>query len=401
MGKFVLLKGQSNYGSLRLHIDQLYAAFKELGFDPVIVDLLETDAIEKLNTIIQQPVDFFLGFNGMGIDLKVGEQSLYDLLNVPYIAAMVDHPHIHLKRLTTSMNQLYVAVLDEGHQEFLKNYFPANHIQSYFLWPPGGNHNLSKPIVQHTEEDFIEKRDIPVLFTGSFRGIPQRSWKDNAAAIVKILDNVADVILDHDTLNFEEGLDLVLKSKGIELSVQQKNKLYQLMPQVNNFVHSSRRYNFLDTLAKADIPLHLYGQGWESMKEKWSSFLIQEEGSFAQTLDLLPRAKIVLNTNTHFVNGAHERVFAAMINGAAVLTDVSTYYEKKLKQDESILFYKWSELKQAPKTIETYLENQSALYKIASQGQQLALENHSWKVRALEILDFIEMNINLANIREI
>lgn len=137
------------------------------------------------------------------------------------------------------------------------------------------------------------------------------------------------------------------------------------------------------------------------MKDKWKSFTIKEEGTFEETLDLLPRAKIVLNTNTHFVNGGHERVFAAMVNGAAVFSDISTYYEDHFTNTEDILLYKWTELQKAPSILNRYLHDEDALYNVASKGQAVALEQHSWEQRAKSLIEFVEINENLFGIEDI
>jgi len=401
MSRIILLKGQSNYGSLRLHIDQLHTAFKNLGYDSVVIDLVASNAYENLDNYINKPISFFFAFNGMGIDLSIEGKSLYNILNVPFVAAYVDHPHMHLGRLANKIEHHYVTMLDEGHLKFVHNYFPENHIKATKLWLPGGNRNESNPMIKHTQEEFIAKRDIQILFTGSFRGLPEKPWDSYSKSLSNLLDEVVEVILSQDIMSFEEGLSYVLETRKMFLSKKQINKLHQIMPHVNVYLHAMRRFSILNTLAKAELPVTIYGQGWDSVKTKWKSFIFKEEGTFEQTLDLLNRAKIVLNTNTCFVNGGHERVFAAMINGAAVFSDVSTYYEDNFTNNKNILLYKWTELQKAPEILNNYLHDEDALYKIASNGQTLAIEQHSWEERAKSLIEFIEINENLYGIEEI
>ncbi|MDE1145440.1 MAG: hypothetical protein PW843_02320 [Azospirillaceae bacterium] len=59
MMRIVLFKGQSQYGSLRLHIDQLATAFTALGHEAIIVDLAADDGVARLNAALARPVQFF------------------------------------------------------------------------------------------------------------------------------------------------------------------------------------------------------------------------------------------------------------------------------------------------------------------------------------------------------
>lgn len=259
MSRIILLKGQSNYGSLRLHIDQLHTALKNLGYESVVIDLTKSDAYSTLDKYINEPISLFFSFNGMGVDIAVEGKSIYNILNVPFVAAYVDHPHMHLARLAHKIEHHYVMMLDEGHLKFIHNYFPENHFKATKLWVPGGDYNINNPVTVHTKEEFIAKRDIPVLFTGSFRGIPKKAWENYGKSFASLLDEVVEVILSQDTMSFEEGLNYVLATRDIYLSKQQINKLHQVMPQINMYVHAIRRYSILNILAEAETPVTIYG----------------------------------------------------------------------------------------------------------------------------------------------
>lgn len=66
MGRIVLYKGKSQYGVLRIFIDQLAEAFRLLQQETVVVDLVATDVEEQLLRAFAQPCDFVFSFNGMG-----------------------------------------------------------------------------------------------------------------------------------------------------------------------------------------------------------------------------------------------------------------------------------------------------------------------------------------------
>ncbi|WP_047979876.1 glycosyltransferase [Ornithinibacillus contaminans] len=391
MARIILYKGQSNYGSLRLHVDQLGSALRKSGHNVIIIDLMEKYSLTNLNRELNNKPDFVLGFNGIGIDLTSQGKSIYDIVNVPYIAAIVDHPHFHIERLSTKMNQLYVTCLDRSHLKFLRTYFPEKHIKGSMLWMPGGNRIISNDINVDSKEKYLD-RDISILFTGTFRGEPERGWKNYAPSIKSLLDNITDKVLSSNLLSYENALETVLNELNMDLSKEQINKMNLLMPLVDSFVHAYRRYTFLEQLAQHNLNIDLYGIGWEKMKSKWSSFTFNGEGSFSDTLIKLKKAKIVLNTNYNFVDGGHERVFAAMINGAAIITDPSKVYMEEFQDKQDIFFYDWKQLDSVPANITNLLENPDELWEVAVSGQKKVLKSHTWEARAEQLIDFVELN---------
>jgi hypothetical protein len=81
------------------------------------------------------------------------------------------------------------------------------------------------------------------------------------------------------------------------------------------FAVAYHRDRFLQTLGEVGAPLTAYGSGWEPMAERHPSFDYGRVGSVEETLSLIRRSRILLNTNNGFVAGGHERVFTAMCGG--------------------------------------------------------------------------------------
>lgn len=396
MARVVLFKGQSNYGALRVHIDQLAGALRQLGHDAVVIDLLAYNAIHLLNQTIKRQCDLFFAFNGIGCDIGSDNQLLYNALDVPFMAALVDHPNCHISRLDTKLKHYLVTCLDRSHIKFLDSRYGSDHLAFKSFLVPGGNVS-SNYQVETTYDEFIEKRTIPILFTGSFHGEAKRGWLDFPKSIVNLLDQVAEYTLVHDMMPLEDSLDYILSVSNIGISSKVKKKLDMLMHQVQHFVHHTRRFKFVKTLGEAGVPVAVYGQGWEPWLDKWTSFTLYEEGKVEDTLDNLHKAKICLNTNTHFVNGGHERVFNAMINGATIFTDQSKYYNEIFVDDEEIITYTWSKLDEVPEKLFSLIENPEKIYKISQAAKRKVDKDHTWKNRAEQIIDMLELYRTLNN----
>src|SRR5690606_6064057 len=125
----VLLNGQGQYDVLRHFIIDLSKAFVQLGHDVEVIDLLDANWANNLEMILQKKnIAFFLSMNGIGIDLKVGgNKSLFDQMNIPLFAFLVDHPMYHLARLTTGVNNLIVSCVDKKHVDFLSKYMKGRY----------------------------------------------------------------------------------------------------------------------------------------------------------------------------------------------------------------------------------------------------------------------------------
>ncbi|MBB6252293.1 glycosyltransferase [Nitrospirillum iridis] len=390
--RIVLFKGQSQYGSLRLHIDQLATAFAALGHEAIVVDLAATDGVARLNAALARPVQFFYALNSMGVDLRAGEGSLYDAADSLFITLHVDHP-VHLwERLETRMDRRFiVSFLDETHVALVRDGFPAGHFAALSLMPPGANTSIPPAMPDEAAlfHDWAERRDIPLLFTGTYRGAPDRRWRGAERNFVTTLfDDAADLALSHDTLALEDAIDQVLAARDVSLPPASRIQLIRKSREVYQYVEAYRRHRLLETLNAAGVRLVVYGKGWEG--RPFPAFDWRGEGSFEETLGLLRRTRLVLNSNNNFVSGGHERVFAAQINGAAVVSDTSRYYDRHYADGRDMLFYRWGALDTLPDRITTALADPATLGTVARAGFRQAAIHHTWDVRARHILGLFE-----------
>lgn len=183
MGRIVLYKGQSQYDVLRVFTDQLAEAFRLLQQETVVVDLIAADAEEQLKKAFAQPCDFVFSFNGIGIDFKLGEKSLYDALGTVFVFSLVDDPLHHIPRLEAPCNNLLVTCVDRYHTNIVPH---LNQYRTFGFLPHGGC---------VLKEDHKEaKRENDIIFSGSY-GEPEeyrQTWKDYPIVLKKILEDTIE-----------------------------------------------------------------------------------------------------------------------------------------------------------------------------------------------------------------
>jgi len=387
--RFVLMKGESQYGSLRLHIDQFAEALRQQGHETQIIDLTAPGGREVLNATIDNPPDCYFGIGGVGSDYAAADgRSIYDVLDVPYATLHVDHPVYHPARVTAKIRKSVVFFLDRTHVQFVAAWPAARGIRHVGFLPPGAN-EAPEPV--DTSDEAFARRDIPLLFTGTYRGPPVEvwaSWPDSPAK--EITAEIAARMVADGRLPLLDALKMALADRGAQLSGELFEQLLPLVQFSQSFAEAYHRNALIHTLGRAGVPLQVYGNGWAPLAEQYPSFAYGGVGSFEETLHLLRRARIVLSTNNGFVNGGHERVFTAMCGGAAVFGEGSRYYADAFKEGREIATFHWSQLEAVPARLQALSDDLPALAAIARAGHKRAMAEHRWADRAARVVKAVK-----------
>ena len=388
--RFVLAKGQSQYGSLRLHVDQMAAALQGLGHEVEVIDLMRPEGVAPLLMALSRPTDCYFTFNGVACEVAI-DGARFERPPFLYASMHVDHPVHHLPRIASKISRHAIFFLDRSHVQFLIAWAAgAPHERRFshigFL-PPGGNSLDQAPDL--SDEAFAD-RDIDLMFTGTYRGAPQPSWagwEDSAAKT--LVGETAERMLANGQLALLDAVRATLAHRKIRMSADLFEGLAPLLTAVQMFIEAAQRHVLLTQLGEAGVPLQLYGAGWEALCALYPSFRHGGVGSFEETLALLRRARLVLNANNGFVAGGHERVFTAMLGGAAVLSDSSRYYSDAFSGKE-LATYGWDRLDRVPDQIATLLSDPAGLAAQARAGAQKAAAEHSWTARAQALIKAIK-----------
>ena len=106
---------------------------------------------------------------------------------------------------------------------------------------------------------------------------------------------------------------------------------------------------------------------------------------------LMEDSKIVLNQLANFKDGASERIFEAMLQGAISLTDDSIYLREMLEDSTDIKFYSLSHLEALPDIIHSILSNPALSEKIRRNAYRKAAAQHTWIQRASTLLSDLSL----------
>ena len=103
---------------------------------------------------------------------------------------------------------------------------------------------------------------------------------------------------------------------------------------------------------------------------------------FAEIRRLMARSRIVLNCTNKFPDGAHERIWYGMAEGAVVLTDASHYLERDFVHGRDILFLpRDGDLTEITQEVTALVSDPLRLSRMVNASRPVYAANHTWRSR--------------------
>lgn len=391
MQTIIMFKGISQYDVLRYFVDDLAKAFSKLEFDVQVIDLIEDSWTEKLISLVKtKEIAFFLGMNGVGIEISADGKSLYDLVGVPFFAFLVDHPMYHLGRLnsSTTSSNIIVSCMDSDHIPFLRTMAPNYSRLFMKVFVPHG------ASIDQLNLEQGEERPIDVLFAGSFADPNEirREWKSLYPAMGKLADDIMERAIYDPSMSIHDIVDEVLRGKGISFSDSQLTSFWGIIRSVDLYVRYKVRSDIIRHLNNLPISVEVYGNGWEKLNLKTSQrFKVFESIKFDEVTEKMKQAKTTLNIIPSIRNGGHERIFTSMLSGSVALSTSNPYLQNTFEHGRNSLLFESRNMDELSRVLEGYLGQSDRLQEISKQGQEIARKYHTWDNRATEILNAIEI----------
>lgn len=384
--RIVLFKGDVQYGVINRFIEDMELAYERDGQPYVTFDLTEDFEILKQQLIDEfsraRPL-FALGFNAIG-QFYVKDKSVYDMVGFPHLSWLVDHPVHHIARIEIpvdpELRQAHVAdnfgliaTIDREHKQFVDVSF-AQKYGCLFL-PHGG-------CKARQRKD--ESRDIDIVFCGS--GVSpeelRNSWKNIDEQERKLTEIAIEMDEGGDRLS---TLELVAKTFSDQDQKPNRKLFIRIMQKVERYGRARERLNCLNALDDAGLKVLVFGKGWEFARFK--AHEIKKDLAFEEALDVFQKSKTSLNASSFFHDGAHERIFSSMLNGAVPLTNGSKYLDEL--EGFSSVVEKYDCLESLVEVTKNALGNELELQEKSDAGRILADQGHTFGHRAIELRDLI------------
>lgn len=369
--------------------------FTELGYAVFFYDLKnEAYSSRKLRKFLKPGVTAMVTFNFEGLDrepgvYREGEGYIWDAYRIPCYNIAADHPYYYHEKLKYLPARYYHISIDRFHQSYFKTYYPE-YREAGFL-PLAGTGAPQEEGAELLEAD----RPYGILLTGNYT--PPSFCEPYIHGIneeyAAFYQGIIDELLKHPGQTVEET---ALRHCERELGSVDPGDLRQVfhrMVFIDLYVRNYWRGNVVRTLVDAGLPVDVVGKGWEALSCLHPENLrIHPQTDSASCLAMLAKARLSVNVMPWFKDGAHDRVFSSILNGAVCLTDESGYLCEELKDGEGVCYYDLKHLNALPKMALELLGDEEKRRTSIRRGAAKAGEKHLWKHRAGRLAAWMEEN---------
>lgn len=357
----VLMPSSSQYKVLHHFSQKLHEAFVRTGAQ---CRLLSGD--ERLYATLNSPPDFTIGFNGA---IKMEDESLFcDHIQVPHISCLVDPPFRFLE-LTRSP---YVIITCD------------DQVGCQLLKRQGFDRTVFMPHAVEQELSFYDDQDRPyeITFLGTFIDAEKRrqEWKKKfSTAIRKVMEEAADVALSDDITSFISVLENQLDPREQQHAFEE----------VEIYIKGVDRQQLLE--AFSEYPVHVFGgsvdqSSWRRRLKSHANIIVHPAVSYEQSLEIMKKSKVVLNSSIKNKLGGHERIFTASACGAVVVTNDNPWMQKYFEAGKDIQLFKRGQLDQVRSFVYEVLLDEKKRKKIAELGRNHIMQSHTWDHRVAHLL---------------
>ena len=355
-------------------IDGFQAAFEGMGYTCHAISDAEDGVREKLTG------QALAGEEAWVIDLNGRLRFPPGVESIKKFSIVVDHPFLRTDDLAAARPGDAVGLCDRSH---LAAMTPVRRdLRAVFLAHAGPSPSLETPA--------FAKRTLPLLFAGSlpaYSGTEQ--WR---AQNPEVPEEVAGAVIQAADAMVSEAepvlpaLQAAFKDRSVDLfAAFSAATLMQFVEETERLAEQISRSAML--LALRGLPLHLIAPGVpDFLKPLPDHWTFHGECTVEELRRLMIQTKIVLNPVVKFPFGAHDRVFHAQAEGAAVATPYSHFLAQDYRDGDSILFVDPNrEAAAMASRVADLLADDAALGSLAAAGQSVYATRHTWMHRAAEI----------------
>lgn len=382
---------------------QMAGEFQKLGYAVFFYDLKqEESSAGKLRKFIRPRETVLVTFNFQGLEKEAGVYRegigyLWDTYHIPCYNIAADHPYFYDDRLKDLPEKYRHISIDRRQKAYFEEFYPE-YVSRGFL-PLAGTGlrqgedeaKTGKAGAQGDAEQAAPCYDV--ILTGNYTKLsffePYTNWiNEEYAAFYR---GIIDDLLEHPACTVEEvALAHCEREMGKEPNDQLRIALHKMIF-IDLYVRNYWRGKAVRTLVNAGIPVHVVGKGWEELEDVRhpECLKLHPQTDSVTCLEMLADAKVSLNVMPWFKDGAHDRVFNSILNGAVCLTDPSCYLEEELHEGEGVCYVALQDMDALPEKVKDLLQNDSERNEIVRRGRAIVEQKHTWAQRAKTLAAWI------------
>lgn len=398
--------------------EQIALELEHAGIDTYFIDydyLAET--IEFLPKFAVRGKTVLLTFNFIGLSreeifLDESGHYIWDKYDIRYVNILVDHPLYYHSKLVQPLSGIKLCCIDREHVKYIKRFYPGMKVR--FLPIAGnvkadihmdflGEDRISCGVkyrdydaVWNYEEKLIpyEKRKYDLIFTANYVPLTNlfRKLETVGPEYQRFYRGIIDELIENPAAAVDAVMEQHITEEIGEVTDQEKRSAMSGMLFIDLCVRTYFRGEIVRQLVDNDIRVHVMGADWEQLPCRKPSNIIKISGQAgsAACVDAVRNAKISLNIMPWFKDGAHDRIFTAMLQKTAALTDDSRYLRKEFTDGEDLVFFSLEGRKYLPDLVHMLLNHEAYAARIAENGYERAYRDHTWKERAHTLMKIMD-----------
>ena len=375
---------------------QMAQAFASRDYEIFWLDLNMTGrGAWKLRQMVPGKEAVLVTFNCIGLsgeeglweldDAGMACSSIWEQLGIRCLNILADHPMYYYKPLRHPVPGMRVYCIDRDHAAYMKRFYPQ--IPCGFL-PLAGNCLPGEALVPGQAESLEQwiKRPYPVVFTANYVPLAniEKQLRSLEPEYRDFYFEIIHALVRHPGQDLFSCIETYLRREMPDITDEGICSAMSTMPAVDLWVRTHFREKTVRALAEGGITVHVFGKDWEQMPCSHPQHII----SCGRMIDsagcarAMAQGKIALNTMPWFKDGAHDRIFTAMLQQAVPLTDASTYLQENFRDMDPVVYYDLEKLEELPQKAGQLLQEPEQMHALASRGKSLAQQHHLWACRA-------------------
>lgn len=382
--KICLLVCYNLYSSKFYFTEKLAEALRRLGVDVKILEWANGPVPENiLKAIRKEKPTITASFNQPA---PLNDKSyFFENLQIPHLTLLLD-PAIYELNLATSP-YAFISCVDRFDCQF----FQSTDFERVFFLPHGVERELSF--------DASLERTFEVVFSGTCYDPDNLFlwWRSHHSAIeCKVIEEAIEIGLSDNKTPFYQAVMQSLLSN--RMSPKELDVL-RIAYYVDFYMRGIERIELIRSIRDAQV--HIFGspswreeqpvKTWEDYFKDQKNVTIHPPIEYAQSLEILKRTKICLNSMPMFKNGSHERIFAALACGALPLTSDNLFVRDHFIDGQDLLLFQFGHLDGVNDLVNHYLSNETERSELAESGRRKVMESHTWDQRAQKILETLKL----------
>lgn len=357
-------------------------ALMRRGIECRLFDFEDGKVRESIQTIFNSPPDLTFAFTAKGSfnNAPIG-QTFFCQAAIPHFAYMLDTT-FYFENLASTPH-LFMGAIDEYDCIFQNRIKGMN---SIFFLP----HAVEREVeYSQSEERPYDVSLIGAIFDYEYM---RTCWPlKYSKEIIQVMEATIERVLADPSLYFVFAF---LEESSLRKICWDKINPLEVLQQIEGYFRSYERVQLVRSITDADVHVFgpcIYGKGgWSKYVGSQSNVTVHAEVLYEESLQLIKKTKILINSTPSYRKGAHERIFNGLGLGALVFAGENLYLPQHFKEGEEMIYFRAERFEEINDKINFYLDSEQKRKEVVEQGREKVLRYHTWDHRAAVFLEKME-----------